>query len=150
MVFKLTYLKCKPLLQASWALGLACILQVSWFLLDILRNTEKDVEDIWMLCPVFLMLYILFNILFGFTQKEVKSYYGHSIYSFFIFLIPDIGCCTLLTRKSIFEMPSIAQLIFVFGIVYLVFLSILNLIRFILQLVLKQDQKIKEDMKNNL
>ncbi|MEP7195610.1 MAG: hypothetical protein ABI851_03775 [Saprospiraceae bacterium] len=148
MLYWINDLRKKPILQAALCLAIAFFLQLSYFIIYKLQHKDIEVIDIWAICPTLLLFYILLNIVFGFKNENINNYYRNSIYGFVGFLALDIIFCQFLTGQGVSEVKSIKWIIFVFGIVYLVFLSILNLIRFILQLVLKQDRQIQEEAKN--
>ncbi|MCC6815910.1 MAG: hypothetical protein IT267_05820 [Saprospiraceae bacterium] len=108
-----------------------------------------DSINIWMICPALLLFYIIFNVVLGVEQKNIGHYYRDSIYGVIGFLTVDVFYAKWLSGQSVFEVKSIAWIIIVFCIVYLVFISILNLIRFIMHLVLKQDKNIQDADKDN-
>ncbi len=134
----------KPLIQAIFCLGLALMIQFVTFIYFKIKGSLLDATDIWFICPVMLLFFVLFNVVFGFEQKNIGVYYRDSIYGFIGIMAVDIFSSQLLTDKTVFEVKSISWIIMVFCIVYLVFISILNLIRFIMLLVLKQDKNIQD------
>lgn len=101
-----------------------------------------------MYCPAMLLLYILYNVLRGFFIEEMGSYYSASVYGVLLYLGLDLLWCTFLTGRFVDEVGSIGWILFVFGIVYLVFMSILNTIRIIMKIVMKQDQRAREESEN--
>ena len=135
----------KPLVQAVMLLLSAMLLQGMVASYGFLKTGASDAVDVWMLCPAMMLLYIIYNTVRGFSQQEMATYYSHSIYGILLFLAADVGWCMLLTGKSIEEVGPLKGILFVFGIVYLVFLSILNLIRFIMQIVMRQDTRAREE-----
>ncbi|MEO6189488.1 MAG: hypothetical protein ABIO44_03060 [Saprospiraceae bacterium] len=147
IVISLSNIKSKPLYQAGFCLLLAGILQLGYYALRHFQKVNSEPIEIWSLCPTLLLLYILINVVCGFNSEKINNYYRDSIYGFLGFLLLDIGLCNLLTGVAFDEVKSISQILFVFGIVYLVFMSILNLIRFIVALALKQDQRIQDENK---
>lgn len=139
----------KPILQAGFCLILALIIQVIIYFAAKIGGNEVNSTEIWIICPALLLFFVLFNVVFGFEQKSIGIYYRDSIYGLLGLLGVDILFSQILTGQSVFEVKSVSWILFVFCIVYLVFVSILNLIRFIMHLVLKQDKNIQEDIRKD-
>lgn len=140
--------KKKPLAQAVIALLMAFVLQVFTAAFCLWSDHQVCPEEVWLYCPAMLLLYVLYNVLRGFFIEEMGPYYTASVYGVLLYLGADVVWCTLLTGRFVDEVGSIGWILFVFGIVYLVFMSILNMIRMIMKIVMKQDQRAREESEN--
>ena len=138
----------KPMAQAVIALLLALVLQGFTAVFCLWSDHHVCPEEVWLYCPAMLLLYVLYNVLRGFFIEEMGRYYSASVYGVLMYIGLDLLWCTLLTGRFVDEVGSIGWILFVFGIVYLVFMSILNMIRIIMRIVLKQDQRAREESEN--
>ncbi|NOT37226.1 MAG: hypothetical protein HOP11_07590 [Saprospiraceae bacterium] len=145
----LSNIKNRPLVQAGFCLVIAMLLQGILFILSAVFKWNIETADIWLFFPALLLFYVLFNVFYGFEQKSISRYYRDSIYGIVGFLVLETFYTELLTKQKITEVKSIVWIVIVFCIVYLVFISILNLIRFIMYLVLKQDQNMNDEISKN-
>ncbi len=142
-------LNSKPYYQMMVCLFISIFLQLFLVLLKRLGVFGIEDLDIWIMYPTLLFLYIVFNTILGFNQKEISNYYKESIYSFMLYLILGYGVSWILGGQKTFEEKNFGWILIVIIIIYLVFTSILNLIRFIIGIVLKQDEKQRTEEQNN-
>ncbi|MBK9272272.1 MAG: hypothetical protein IPM48_11825 [Saprospiraceae bacterium] len=101
--------------------------------------------DIWTLTTSMLLFYILFNISLGMNQEHKLIYYRNSIYGYALLLFIGIMVGKWASGVSVFEAKTYSWIIFVFSFVYLLFLSLASLIRKIIQIALKQEQKLRNE-----
>ncbi|MBL0099769.1 MAG: hypothetical protein IPP49_06695 [Saprospiraceae bacterium] len=88
-------------------------------------------------------VFALCNSILSFSATNNNKYWLHSIISFAILLVVGGLIAWASSGVSIYEAGSVRWLYFVMTFGYLVFLSIVNLIKFLLQLVQKEDQKLR-------
>ena len=102
----------------------------------------------WELMAAFVLFYALVNCVFSLQTPNQMIYWRNSIFSFAGLLLLGGGICYLFTGISLQNAGSIRWILFVFSFGYLIFLSIANLMRFIVELAQKQDSKLRGEDEN--
>lgn len=132
-----------PILQASVILGISVAITLVGKALGI--DTEGKFGEIfpWSMSASFLLLYVIFNSALSFSYDDQNKYWMYSIFSFAGLMLIGGYISFLLSGLSIFEAKSMRTIYIIFTIGYIVLLTIVRSMRGILQIVLKQDKKLR-------
>jgi len=132
--------KFSPIKQAGLILGLTIALQL---LISFIPGSEK--LDIWILACSMLLLYVIINSIFSFSSTDRMNYYGFSILGFAIIAIGGGLSAYLVTGLSIYEAGSFSWIYMVLSIIFLVFLTIVNMMRKIVEIAKEQDKNLRNE-----
>lgn len=107
--------------------------------------TGIDVDDTssWEIMASFVLFYTLVNCVFSLQSKDLMIYFRNSIFSFIALLVIGGGISYAFSGIAVNDAGSIKWILTVFSIGYLVFLSIVNLMRYIVELAQKQDKRLR-------
>ncbi len=94
----------------------------------------------------FLLFYIIMNSFFSFGAANRMTYYQHSIFTYLGLLILFVIICQIISTVKLNEAKSYAWLFYVFSLVYLVFMTIISLIRKIVDIAIKQDNNLNNEL----
>lgn len=97
----------------------------------------------WEAALVVMLAYVLFNSIFSLSYHNKNAYFRDSIFTFLAIAAAGGGLAYLFSGLSIDEAGSFRWLYFVFGFSYLVIISIVNLMRKIIEIVKKQDARLR-------
>jgi len=132
-----------PLKQLVFALGfVSVIMLVAKGLMSSGSITENPVF-FWEICLAGLLSYAVFNCVFSLTYKKRKTYFPFSILSFAFLAVGGGLLAHFLSGISVDEAGSIRWLLFVFSFSYLVFISIINMMKLIMDFAQKQDARLR-------
>jgi hypothetical protein len=134
-----------PIYQALSIMLLGILIVATAKLLDIVGVVDLAPRFPWLISASFLLLYALLNSIFGLQVKETNQYWQYSIYSFIGFLFASAGVAYLFSGIAIGDAASYKWIYFVLTIIYLVFISIVRLMRFIVYLAQKQDKNLHNE-----
>lgn len=115
--------------------------------LKLITKGDFDPYTIWTVNTSMILFYIIINVILGMTQAPAPNYYRNSIYAFILLLTLSLITGRLISGVNILNAKTYAWICFVFTFVYLLFLSIQELIRKIVQIALKQENKIRNENK---
>jgi|GEM_PF-243204 len=130
----------KPRYQAMIAIGL---LILSMAVLKAMSDDESGHEQFWEASLVILMAFGLFNAVFSIPYKDQLTYFRNSIFSYALVAAVGILLATWFSGVSIGESGSFRWLYAVFTFSYLVFVSIVNAMRKIIEIAKKQDARLR-------
>ncbi len=141
-VFSKTF---SPAYQGITVLLLYFIIIVILHFLQLLDWLRIDAMDYWKYASSIILFYILLNCAFCFSTKHKLQYYRDSIitYIFLLFLLSII--CKYQSNGTIWNAESYSWIWMVFSFIFLVLLTIINLSRKIVELAIKQDQKLNNE-----
>jgi len=97
----------------------------------------------WEIMASFVLFFALVNCVFSLQSDTKITYWRNSIFSFFGLLVIGGGLAYLYSGVTLGEAGSMSWILFIFSFSYLIFLSIVNLMRFIVELAQKQDRKLR-------
>ncbi|MBT8234518.1 MAG: hypothetical protein HKO66_10450 [Saprospiraceae bacterium] len=126
-----------PVHQGLAALGLLIVTMV------ITKIVSGDSIVYWELAFAILMGYALFNAIFSISFVERGIYFRNSIIGFILLGIIGGFLASLFSGLSVDEAGSFRWLYVVFTFSYLVFISIVNAMRKIIELAKKQDARLR-------
>jgi drug/metabolite transporter (DMT)-like permease len=107
--------------------------------LEKLGVFQEDPFFPWLVCSALLLFFAIFNCAFSLNSPDVNKYWLHSIIAYVLLAIGSSLFAWLITGKTINEAKSMKWIYFVFTFGYLVFLSIVNLMRIIVYIAKRQD-----------
>lgn len=132
-----------PFVQLAVVLGIATVLMgISNLTPSAPYSSTQHIMPWVVLCGM-ILFFALVNSVLSFGAVEGNKYWGQSIISFAVLLV--IGGCIAwaISGVSINNAGSVRWLYFVLTFGYLVFLSIVNLIKFFVKLAQRQDKKLR-------
>jgi hypothetical protein len=138
-------IKDKPFYQAAVCLGLSVLLILLIGLIHWISPDTIGAMEIWTSVTGMFLFYILFNIVLGFSQRRALNYYRDSVYGYIALLAISILLAQWVTGSPLMQAKTYAWIIWVFTFVYILFMAIQGLIRKIVDIALKQDQKLRDE-----
>ena len=132
-----------PLKQLGGILVISVLISLIGKLLGL--DTEDSLGSVfpWTISATFLLFYVIFNSALSFSYNNQNKYWLLSILCF-IGLIGIGGYISyMLSGLSIYEAKSMKTIYIIFTIGYVVLLVIVRSMRNILQIVLKQDKRLR-------
>ncbi|MBK8627492.1 MAG: hypothetical protein IPN86_18575 [Saprospiraceae bacterium] len=135
--------KISPFLQLGAISLLAVIMMgLSVFLPSVPYSSTNHIMPWVILCGM-ILFFSLVNSILSFSAEDGNMYWLHSIISFAILLVIGGLLAWAFSGVSIYEAGTVSWLYFVLTFGYLVFLSIVNLIKFFVKLAQKQDKSLR-------
>lgn len=98
----------------------------------------------WVVLCGMILFFAVVNSVLGFGTKDANKYWLHSIISFALLLVFGGVMAWAISGITIGNAGSVKWLYFVLTFGYLVFLSIVNLIKFLVMLAKRHENKLKE------
>ena len=98
----------------------------------------------WIVLCGLILFFAVINSVLGFGAKDANKYWFKSIISFAILLVTGGMLAWAFSGVSIYKAGSVRWIYFVLTFGYLVFLSIVNLIKFLVVLAKKHENKLKD------
>lgn len=106
-------------------------------------ETLADKAAYWEIAFAILMGYALFNSIFSLSYHDKTVYFRDSIFCFAALAAAGGFLASYFSGLTMDEAGSFRWLYFVFGFSYLVFISIVNLMRKIIEIAKKQDARLR-------
>lgn len=128
-----------PVYQAGLALAGVVVFSVAAKLVGMTGLTEVPQRFPWMSAASFLLLFALFNSVFSLTSKDLMKYWGRSMYCFIGLAATAAGAAYLLSSMTMSEAGSYRWIYIVVGIGYLVFLSLMAMLRKIVEFAQREE-----------
>lgn len=97
----------------------------------------------WILMTTCILFYAVVSSVLSLFSKSPNRYWRDAIFSYVGLMIVCAGTATLLSGISMDEAGSFRWLFLVLSLGYLVFLSIVRLMRRIVEIAIKQDEKLR-------
>lgn len=113
------------------------------FIVDALNLFQFDLNNYYTLIITAMMIFSIFNSIISLSSENRNTYWLHSLIGFILMTI--IGCISayLLSGMTIDEAGSFRWLILVFSFGYILFISIVRVMRKIVELAQKQDGRLR-------
>lgn len=132
-----------PFKQLGFALVFTAVVMLIGKLLMTSGSMVSNLVFYWEVCLAAILSYSLFNCIFSITYKNRGQYFSMSILSFALLAIGSGLMAHFLSGISIDEAGSIRWLLVVFTFTYFVFISIVNMMKFIMDFAQKQDAALR-------
>ena len=127
------------------ALGILGFMALVHLTIKIYDASHDDFDKInyWIVSATFLLFFTLFNSIFGFTSNDFSKHWANSIVGFVLVAGMGIGMAWLLSGMSIGETRLFKWLYVVLTIIFLVFQSILGMIKKLIQILNRENERNK-------
>ena len=123
-----------PMMQAATVFGLILIIFFGLYLSHLFKWYMYDPIDIWMIGTAMMLFFILFNCIFGFNNENITIYFRNSIYSYIVLVLVTCLLCQWITKVTVFDAKT-----------YIIFMTVLGLIKKIVSIAIKQDKKLQNE-----
>ncbi len=128
-----------PFLQAAVTLGAALAVILGSKLIHLTGLIEVPTRFPWMTSAVFMLCFAVFNSVFSLSAKNMMKYYGRSVYSFLGLAVTSGLLAWLFSSMTISEAGSYRWIFLVVTIAYLVFMSMMSMMRKIVDFAQREE-----------
>ena len=128
-----------PYKQAAIVVGLALIVMTLAKFLQLLNVTAVNPEKIWVLSATFGLFFTVANCLFSLNAKDATKFWNQSMIAFTMTILSLGILAWLISGVSINEMGSFRWLYIVIIIGYIVFSTIVRMMRSIVDFAMKEE-----------
>jgi len=128
-----------PVYQAAMALGGVVVISLLAKLVGLTGITEVPQSFPWMSAASFMLLFAVFNSVLSVSSKDLMKYWGTSKYCFLGLAAAAAGVAYVLSSLSMSEAGSYRWIYIVVGIGYLVFLSLMAMLRKIVEFAQREE-----------
>ena len=128
-----------PVYQALLCLGAALLVTVGGKLVGFTGLMHISNHFPWMTSAAFMLFFAMFNSIYSLSAKNTARYWGRSIYSFMGLALLSGLMAYLFSSVSINEAGSYRWIYFVLTLGYLVFLTIVTLMRNIVEFAQREE-----------
>ncbi len=135
----------KPFQQALLVLGIYLLLLGAVLVLKWIHWINFAALDYWKYATSIILFYIMLNCVFCFSAKEKLFYYRNSIFTYVGLILILCVVSQYLSGYSIFEAESYSWILTVFSIIYIALITMINLMRKIVEIAIKQDKKLTDE-----
>lgn len=135
--------KINPILQAGVVLAFTLLIVLIGKALGLDSEGKFGSHFAWTMSASFLLFYIIFNSALSFSFEDQNRYWMLSIFSFAGLVVIGGFISYWVSGQSIYEAKSMKTIYIIFTIGYIVMLTIARSMKGILQLVLKQDKRLR-------
>lgn len=129
----------EPFLQAAFVAALMVIFLLVSLLLSSAGPNPFSGRMAWVVVTAMLLLYAMFNSISCLGASDPGKYWNRSVLSYLALALFGFGSARLVSGIPIDEAGSFRWLFFVVSFSYLVFVSIVNLIRIIVAFAEKEE-----------
>lgn len=135
-----------PFIQGA-AVILLMILTQSLLRLFVNPQDQFGKLDYWILSCALLLLFAVLSSVFSFSAPSAIKYYGQSVTSFLLVAIAGAGLAYFFSGIPFSEAGSFSWIYTVLSVIFIVFLTIVNLMRKIVEIANKQEKKLRDENK---
>ncbi len=133
----------KPIFQLASILVLFVLLVGLLYIAMSEEERALSPNTAWEIMASCVLFFSLVNCVFSLQSKSVTTYWRDSIFSFMGLLVIGGALAWLFSGVSLKDAGSISWILFVFSFGYLIFLSIANIMKFVVELAQKQDKRLR-------
>jgi len=134
---KIDHTNFSPFLQAGIVFGLMIL-----FMLVGNVGSEDEIFP-WMVVCAMMLFYALLNAVLSLSTRDIKNYWWQSILGYLVMVFLGSLLARWVSGIKMDDAASIRWLFVVFSIGYLVFISIVQLIRLIVTIAQKQEENLR-------
>lgn len=131
-----------PLIQAASVIALAIVAMSLWKLGSQL-GVETKQRTPWLISSSLMLFFGLFNSVFSLASKNRFTYWRNSLYAYVLLGIIGGLLAWAFSGLTINEAGAFKWMYFIFTFSFIVFLTIINLMRKIVEIAQKQDKKLR-------
>jgi uncharacterized membrane protein len=128
-----------PVYQAAMALGGVVVISLLAKLIGLTGITEVPQRFPWMSAASFMLLFAVFNSVLSVGSKDLMKYWRTSVYCFLGLAVAAAGVAYVLSSMTMDEAGSYRWIYIVVGIGYLVFLSLMAMLRKIVDFAQREE-----------
>ncbi len=128
-----------PYKQALYVAAASVVLMAVEYLVGLTRWFEKDPLFAWSIATAFLLFYAIFNSILSIAAPSFVKYWGQSIYSYLGLAACNGIAAWLFSGIAVNEAGSYKFIYLVITFGFLVFLSIVNFVKKIIQFAEKEE-----------
>lgn len=128
-----------PIYQALLCFGVGLVIILVSKLIQVIHLMEVPPRFPWMTSATFILLFTMLNSVVSLSVKNMTQYWGRSIYSFMGLAVVSGLTAYLFSSLTINEAGSYRWIYFVLTFGYLVFLSIVTVMRKIVEFAQKEE-----------
>lgn len=128
-----------PIYQALLCLGAGLVMMLVGKFLNFIGVTSVSDRFPWLTSAAFILFFALFNSVYSLSAKSTTKYWGRSIYSFLGLAVVSGLMAYLFSSIPINEAGSYRWIYFVLTLGYLVFLTIVTLMRTIVEFAQREE-----------
>ena len=132
-----------PVYQAALIFAVALVFILIEKFLTLVGLIQPDPLNPWIVVTSFILFYSVATSVLSLKIKQARQYWGRSILAFIAILLLSALTAQLFSGLSINEASSFRWLFIVMAIGYLVFMSIARLIKRIVDIAIKQDERLR-------
>jgi hypothetical protein len=132
-----------PFIQGGIIFGIALLIASLEKLASIIGLFDSDQNSPWIIFTSFILFFSIATSLMSLKAANMNKYWGKSMMTFMAVLVLSGLFATLYSGLSIDEAGSFRWLFFVLTFGYLVFLSIVRLMKRIVDMAIKQDERLR-------
>jgi uncharacterized membrane protein YtjA (UPF0391 family) len=140
-----------PFAQSVGALVCILVVILGSMVVDFSGLMDISIRFPWMTAAVFMLCFSVFNSVLSLKVKKPTIYFARSVYSFLILAIMGAILAYLFSGLAIGEAGSYQWIFIVVTICYLIFLTMVNLMKKIVDFAMKEEwnqPRIKNSGKN--
>lgn len=134
-----------PIYQGIFLLVLALLIIVFGKIFNAVGLIEVSNLFSWLINTSFILLFAMMNAVLSLYSDNQMKYWSYSLYSFMGFLVASGAMAFIFSGVGISEAATYKWLFFMLTIIYLVFIAIVRLMRFIVDLAQKQDKRLRNE-----
>lgn len=137
-----------PYLQATivFGLGLSFMLLGAFFTWTGMMDMGEKFP--WTTAGSFILFYAIFNSVFGLSSKDINQYMKQSILAYIAMVSALVLFAFLFSGKWINDVGSFRWIFFVLTFGYLMFISIIGMMKMVYEFFMKNDER-KEKLEQN-
>lgn len=128
-----------PVYQAVMALGGVIVVSLLAKLIGLTGIIEVPQRFPWMSAASFMLLFAVFNSVLSVSSKDLMKYWGTSMYCFLGLAAAAAGVAYVLSSLTMNEAGSYRWIYIVVGVGYLVFLSLMAMLRKIVEFAQREE-----------
>jgi hypothetical protein len=132
-----------PYKQAGIVVAASIIISAVLKLVALSGLYVTELLTYWIIAAAFILFYAAFNSLLSLSSKDPNSYWGQSILGYAAVVILTGFAAYFFSGLSIYEAASMKWIYMVLTLVYIIFLTIVRLMRKIVEIAIKQDKKLR-------
>ena len=132
-----------PLAQAGLIFAIALTFALLEWLGKVSGIMNPDPNSPWIIFTSFVLFFSITTSVLSLKSSDMNRYWGRSIIAFAALLVLSGSCAWLLSGLSIDEAGSFRWLFVVLTVGFLVFLSITRLVKRIVDIAIKQDDRLR-------
>ena len=142
---RLEQLTANPIYQALFVVGLIIIFSLVDMFLPHSDEVLESKSGTWIVATAMILFFVILNAIVALRIEPIMPYWGTSLITYVALLAFGYGWCFVLTGKHIDEVGNFRWLWLVLTLVYLVFFIIARTMKRIVDVALRQDEKIREE-----